>query len=93
MMRTSTPLFAALCNARRKLTDGRKYGLAIHTQATINHLNDNPANIHFAAYEDHAKAGYDVAHELAALVSDYVENGEHEAEFHRLQEKLDLTAS
>lgn len=67
--------------------------LADNTQATINHLNDDQRNIHFSTYEDYAKAGYDLAKELATLVSDYVELGEHEAEFHRLQEKLETTAS
>ncbi|MFZ0960589.1 MAG: hypothetical protein WAO35_06755 [Terriglobia bacterium] len=67
--------------------------LADNTQATINHLNDNDSNVKFSAYEDYTKAGYDLAKELATLVSDYVEFGEHEAEFHRLQEKLQSTAS
>jgi len=67
--------------------------LADNTEATINHLSDNRAHIHFPAYVDYAKAGYDLAKELAALVSDYVKFGEHEAEFHRLQEKLQPAAS
>ncbi len=67
--------------------------LADNTEMTINHFKDNKDHIHFSAYADYAKAGYDLAQELAALVSDYVEYGEHEAEFHRLQEKLDSTAS
>jgi len=66
--------------------------LADNTEATINHLNDNRANIHFTAYQDYAKAGYDLAKELAALVSDYVEFGEHEEAFHSLQEKLSAAA-
>ena len=67
--------------------------LADNTEATINHLNDNRAHIHFAAYQDYAKAGYDLAKELAALISDYAEYGDHEAEFHRLQEKLQTAGS
>jgi len=67
--------------------------LADNTEATINHLNDNRSNIHFPAYRDYAKAGADLAGELAALVCDYVEFGEHEAEFHRLQDKLEPAAS
>jgi hypothetical protein len=67
--------------------------LADNTQATINHLNDNQSNVHFSPYTDYAKANYDLAQELAALVSDYVEFGEHEAEFHRLQEKLQSSGS
>ena len=67
--------------------------LADNTGMTINHFNDNQDNFHFGAYEDYAKAGYALAQELAALISDYVEYGEHEAEFHRLQEKLNPTQS
>ena len=63
-----------------------------NTEATINHFNDNRAHIHFPAYQDYAKAGYDLAKELAALISDYVEYGDHEADFHRLQEKLEPAA-
>jgi chromosome segregation ATPase len=62
--------------------------LADNTEATINLLNDNRGSIHFSAYSDYAKAGAELANELAALVKDYVEFGEHEAEFHRLQDKL-----
>ena len=64
-----------------------------NTEAMINHFNENKAQIHFSAYSDYAKAGYDLAKELAALISDYVDYGRHEAEFHRLQEKLDRGSS
>ena len=63
-----------------------------NTEATINHLKDNQSNVHLPAYEDYAKAGADLAKELAALVSDYVEFGEHEEAFHRLQDKLSSAA-
>jgi len=62
--------------------------LADNTEATINHLNDNRKSIHFPPYIDYAKAGADLAKELATLVRDYVAYGDNEAEFHRLQEKL-----
>ena len=64
--------------------------LADNTEATINHLNDNHANIHFIVYQDYARAGYDLAKELSTLVRDYVEFGEHEEAFHSLQEKLSV---
>jgi DNA repair exonuclease SbcCD ATPase subunit len=67
--------------------------LADNTETTINHLRDNQSRIHFPPYTDYAKAGYDLAKELASLISDYVDYGDHEAEFHRLQEKLLSTAS
>lgn len=67
--------------------------LADNTEATINHFNETSARILSPAYKDYTKAGYDLAKGLAALVSDYVEYGNLEVDFHRLQEKLDSTAS
>jgi hypothetical protein len=67
--------------------------LADNTEATINHLNDDRMHVRFAAYEDYAKAGSDLAEELATLVCDYADYGDHEAEFHRLQEKLQPAVS
>jgi len=67
--------------------------LADNTEATIDHFNDNKAHIQFAAYHNYAQAGYKLAEELTTLISDYVEYGEHEAEFHRLQDKLQPAAS
>jgi hypothetical protein len=67
--------------------------LADNTEATIKHFNDNTTNIHHSAYSDYAKAGADLAQEIAALVSDYVDYGDHEAEFHRLQDKLNPASS
>lgn len=62
--------------------------LADNTTATINHLNDNKGHIYLSPYRDYAKAGYNLAKDLAALVSDYVEFGELEQQFHSLQDKL-----
>jgi trans-aconitate methyltransferase len=67
--------------------------LADNTQSTIKHLSDNQNRIYFPPYTDYAKAGADLAKELAALVSDYTKFGELEEEFHRLQEKLEPAAS
>jgi hypothetical protein len=67
--------------------------LADNTQSTINHLNDNQDKIYFPPYTDYAKAGADLAQDLAALVSDYTKFGELEEEFHRLQEKVHPAAS
>jgi hypothetical protein len=63
--------------------------LADNTQEMINHLNDKRSTFHLSEYGDYAKAGYELAKDLAALVSDYVEYGNLEVDFHRLQEKLD----
>jgi len=68
-------------------------GLADNTEGMINLLNDNRKVIHFSEYRDHANAGDELANDLTALVSDHVEYGEHEAELHRLQDKLGSTSS
>lgn len=65
--------------------------LADNTQATINHLSDNKDRIHVGStFKDYVVANYDLAKELAALVTDYVDYGKHEAEFQRLQDKLQV---
>jgi hypothetical protein len=63
--------------------------LADNTQGMINHLNDKKSTFYLSEYGDYAKAGYELAKDLARLVSDYVEYGNLEVDFHRLQEKLD----
>jgi hypothetical protein len=63
--------------------------LADNTQGMINHLNDKKSTFHLSEYGDYAKAGYELAKDLATLVSDYVEYGKLEVDFHRLQEKLE----
>jgi len=65
--------------------------LADNTQATINYLADNKGRIHvIPEYKDYVSANYDLAKELAALITDYVDYGKHEAEYQRLQEKLQV---
>jgi hypothetical protein len=63
--------------------------LADNTQGMINHLKDKKSTFHLSEYGDYAKAGYELAKDLAELVRDYVEYGNLEADFHRLQEKLE----
>jgi hypothetical protein len=63
--------------------------LADNTQGMIDHLNENGSALYLSEYSDYAKAGYELAHDLAALVSDYVQYGNLEVDFHRLQEKLE----
>ena len=62
--------------------------LADNTETTINHVNDNQAHIQFSAYQDYAQAGSDLAEELAALINNYVDFSEHEAELLRLEQQL-----
>jgi hypothetical protein len=67
--------------------------LADNTEATIKHVNENKSQIHFSEYRDYTKASYDLAEELAALISDYVDYGDHEAEYHLLQDKMQSAGS
>ena len=43
--------------------------LADNTQAMIDHLNESGSALYLSEYSDYAKAGYELAHDLAALVS------------------------
>jgi len=64
--------------------------LADNTEGMINHFNDKKSTFHLSdEYGDYAKAGYELAHDLAALVRDYVDYSHLEVDFHRLQEKLE----
>lgn len=67
--------------------------LADNTTSTINHLDENRSHLSLSQFGDFAKAGEDLARELSTLVGDYVEFGEHEANYHRMQEKLEASAS
>jgi hypothetical protein len=68
--------------------------LADNTGATINHLKDNQDRIHVSGeYKDYVVANYDLAKELATLITDYVDYGKHEAEYQRLEEKLQVAKS
>jgi len=65
--------------------------LAANTEATINHLNENRANIHFSQFKDYVKANYDLAMDLEALIRDFVNYGEAKDKTERLGKKLDVT--
>ncbi|HXJ96022.1 MAG TPA: hypothetical protein VMT20_24550 [Terriglobia bacterium] len=65
--------------------------LADNTEATINHLNDNKGHLNVGPeFGEFVTANYDLAKELTALITDYVDYGKHEAEFQRLQGKLQV---
>jgi len=66
--------------------------LASNTQSAIEHLNEKRDDIRFRAgeYQDYAVANYDLAKELAALISHYVDYERNKAEFARLGEKLQV---
>jgi hypothetical protein len=62
--------------------------MADDTQSTIEHFSEHKSHTYLPPYTDYARANYELAQDLAALINDYVEYGDHEAEFLRLQEKL-----
>jgi len=65
--------------------------LASNTTSAIEHLNDKRDRIRFSAeYKSYAAENYDLAKELAALISDYVDYDTTKAEFDRLAEKLEV---
>jgi len=65
--------------------------LAANTQSAIEHLNDKRHNIGLSTeYKNYVVENYDLAKELAALISDYVDYERHKAEFDRLGEKLQV---
>jgi len=65
--------------------------LAANTTAMIDHLNNNQDRHRFnTEYQDYAEANRDLATNLAALITDYVDYGKRQAEFERLQDKLQV---
>jgi len=62
--------------------------LASNTQSAIELLNDEKHRS--VEYKNYAVENYDLAKELAALISDYVDYERHKAEFDRLGEKLQV---
>jgi hypothetical protein len=64
--------------------------LASNVTATIEHLNQNPKRLQTAPYVDYVAANYDVASNLAELISDYVEYGRSKARSGELAERLEV---
>lgn len=64
--------------------------LADNTEAAINHFNENQAevNLRHPDYQAYLDENFKVAKELAALISDYVDYGQHKANLERLADTL-----
>ena len=65
--------------------------LAANTEATINHLTENRASIHFAEFKDYVRANYKLATDLEALIRDFVDYGEAREKFEHLGAKVETT--
>lgn len=65
-----------------------------NTTSAIEFCNENQNRIHLSVppYETYLTENYEVARELAALITDYVDYGKHKANFERLGEKLQLAS-
>ena len=64
--------------------------LASNVTSTIEHLNLKPRLLQTAPYMDYAAANYEMASNLAELVSDYVEYGKSKAKAEELAAKLEV---
>jgi len=63
--------------------------LASNVTSTIEHLNQKPRLLQTGPYVDYASANYEMASNLAELVSDYVEYGKSKARSEELATKLE----
>lgn len=66
--------------------------MAAQLTTTINHLNDNNANIHMRQYREYAEANHLLANRMAELVRDFVEYDKATFKAESLESKLDLPA-
>ena len=57
---------------------------------TINHLNDNSANVHMQAYRDYAKANRELTSRIATMMNDFVDYDEAKSKAASLEQKLEL---
>jgi hypothetical protein len=64
--------------------------LASNVESTIEHLNQKPKLLQTGPYADYAAANYDLASNVAELISDYVEYGKSKAKSEELAAKLEV---
>ena len=64
--------------------------LASNVTSTIEHLNQNPNRLQTAPYIDYVAANYDLASNVAELISDYVDYGKSKAKSAELAERLEV---
>jgi hypothetical protein len=64
--------------------------LATNTNAAISHLSDLQSRPVSESYTQYLKANTDTAHELAQMISEYVDYGQAKARMERLEQKLEV---
>jgi light-regulated signal transduction histidine kinase (bacteriophytochrome) len=57
---------------------------------TINHLNDNPSQVHMQAYRDYVKANCELTSGIAEMIDDFVNYDEAKSKAESLEQKLEL---
>ena len=64
--------------------------MADHLTATINHLNENQERVNMPAFQDYARANYDLASKTSALIKDYVNYDKARSQSQSLEQKLEM---
>ena len=64
--------------------------MAVLLTATINHLKENPSQVHLPKYREYAHANYEVANKIAGMIRDFVEYDEVQSRVDALEAKLGL---
>lgn len=59
---------------------------------TINHLNDNPSQVHMQAFQDYVKANCELTSRIAKMIDDFVDYDEAKSRAESLEQKLELPA-
>jgi tRNA-dihydrouridine synthase len=64
--------------------------MADNTEATIQHLNENQNRVHLPEFRDYVRANYEVAVQLEALITDFIDYGNAKQALEELGSKLEL---
>lgn len=64
--------------------------LAANTTAAINHVSQHQTRPTSPAYVNYLKANTDAAHELASMISDFVQYGQARQKLQNLEQKLEI---
>lgn len=65
-------------------------GMADHLTAAINHLNENPSQVHMKAYQDYARSNYLLTSKTYDVIRDLVDYDEAKSTADSLEQKLSL---
>ena len=66
--------------------------LASNTTAAINHLKEHQVRPTIGSYPEYLRENADTAHQLAYIISSFVEYGETKAKLERLEQRLEIAS-